>query len=85
MNDIKGSVIPALRRGIERAPIREQIARKLIDLIATGLLSEGDELPPERELASMLEVSRESLRGGLQLLADRGWLEIGQGLSLIHI
>ncbi len=76
---IDGSVIPALRRGIQRAPIREQIARSLTDLVATGLLKEGDELPPERELAAMLEVSRESLRGGLQLLADRGILDIGQG------
>ena len=76
---LDGFVIPALRRGIRRAPIREQIARRLTDLIASGLLSEGDELPPERELASMLEVSRESLRGGLQLLANRGLLEIGQG------
>ncbi len=72
-------VIPALRRGIRRAPIREQIARSLSDLIAAGLLKAGDELPPERELATMLEVSRESLRGGLQLLADRGVLDIGQG------
>lgn len=72
-------VIPALRRSIRRAPIREQIARSLSDLIAAGLLKAGDELPPERELASMLEVSRESLRGGLQLLADRGVLDIGQG------
>ncbi|MEM8949033.1 MAG: FadR/GntR family transcriptional regulator [Pseudomonadota bacterium] len=76
---IDGMVIPALRRGIRRAPIREQIARSLTDLIAAGLLKPGDELPPERELAAMLEVSRESLRGGLQLLADRGTLDIGQG------
>lgn len=76
---IDGTVIPALRRGIRREPIREQIARSLTDLIAAGLLKMGDELPPERELAAMLEVSRESLRGGLQLLADRGVLEIGQG------
>ena len=76
---IDGTVIPALRRGISRAPIREQIARSLSDLIAAGLLKQGDELPPERELAAMLEVSRESLRGGLQLLADRGVLDIGQG------
>ena len=76
---IDGTVIPALRRGIRRAPIREQIAQSLAELIAAGLLKVGDELPPERELATMLEVSRESLRGGLQLLADRGMLEIGQG------
>ena len=76
---IDGMVIPALRRRLRRAPIREQIARSLTDLIVAGLLKVGDELPPERELAAMLEVSRESLRGGLQLLADRGLLDIGQG------
>ncbi len=73
-------VMPALRRGIKRALLREQIARSLNDLIAAGLLKMGDELPPERELAAMLEVSRESLRGGLQLLSDRGVLEIGQDM-----
>lgn len=73
-------VMPALRRGIKRALLREQIARSLNDLIAAGLLKMGDELPPKRELAAMLEVSRESLRGGLQLLSDRGVLEIGQGM-----
>lgn len=47
--------------------------------MAAGLLQEGDELPAERELAAMLEVSRDSVRGALQLLAERGILEIGHG------
>ncbi len=78
-SEIDGTVIPALKGGIQRASIREQIARRLTELIAAGLLNEGDELPPERELASLLGVSRESLRGGLQLLAERGLLDIWQG------
>lgn len=70
---------PALRDGIKRLSLREQIASSLADLIAAGLLQAGDELPAERDLAAMLEVSRDSVRGALQLLAERGILEIGHG------
>ena len=70
---------PALRDGIRRLSLREQIASTLADLIAAGLLQAGDELPAERDLAAMLEVSRDSVRGALQLLAERRILEIGHG------
>ncbi|MGI9420221.1 MAG: FadR/GntR family transcriptional regulator, partial [Geminicoccaceae bacterium] len=70
---------PALRDGIKRLSLREQIASSLADLIAAGLLQAGDELPAERDLAVMLEVSRDSVRGALQLLAERRILEIGHG------
>ncbi|MEM7026331.1 MAG: GntR family transcriptional regulator, partial [Pseudomonadota bacterium] len=56
-------LVPALKDGIRRLSLREQIAGTIADLVAAGLLREGDELPPERELAAMLEVSRDSLRG----------------------
>jgi len=70
---------PALRDGINRQSLREQIAGSLADLITAGLLQECDELPAERDLAAMLGVSRDSVRGALQLLAERGILEIGHG------
>ncbi len=69
----------ALKDGIKRLSLREQIAGSLADLVAAGLLREGDELPSERELAATLEVSRDSLRGALQLLQERGILDIGHG------
>ncbi|MGI9452390.1 MAG: FadR/GntR family transcriptional regulator [Geminicoccaceae bacterium] len=72
-------LVPALKSGIKRLSLREQIAVTFADLVAAGLLREGDELPSERELAATLEVSRDSLRGALQLLAERGILEIGHG------
>lgn len=74
--DLIGS---ALRDGIRRQSLREQIASSLADLVAAGLLQAGDELPAERDLAGLLGVSRDSLRGALQLLAERGILEIGHG------
>lgn len=42
---------------------------KLIDMLITGLLREGDLLPSERELAQLFEVSRETVRGALMQLA----------------
>lgn len=77
--DVEALLGPALRDGIKRHSLRTQIAGSLADLIAAGLLREGDELPSERELAATLEVSRDSVRGALQLLAERGILNIGHG------
>ncbi|MGI9451381.1 MAG: GntR family transcriptional regulator, partial [Geminicoccaceae bacterium] len=50
-------LVPALKSGIKRLSLREQIAVTFADLVAAGLLREGDELPSERELAATLEVS----------------------------
>jgi len=75
----EGLIGSVLRDGIRRLSLREQIASSLADLIAVGLLQAGDELPSERDLASMLGVSRDSVRGALQLLSERGILDIGHG------
>lgn len=77
--DIEVLLGSALKDGIKRLSLREQIASSLADLVAAGLLREGDELPSERELAAILEVSRDSLRGALQLLQERNILDIGHG------
>ena len=74
-----GKTLPGLKVRISRWSIREQIAERLAELVLAGLLRVGDELPAERELAATLNVSRESLRGALQLLAERGVLGIGHG------
>lgn len=53
------------------AHVREGIER--------GRLKSGDRLPPERELAVLLGVSRPSVRSGLQALAGMGVVHIRQG------
>lgn len=68
-----------LGRNLERRTIRDVIADKISALIASGLLSVGDELPGERELATALSVSRQTVRGAIQILAARGILEVAQG------
>lgn len=71
--------LPELKAVVSKRTVREQIAEKLAAMIRSGLLRVGDELPSERELANMLEVSRETVRSAIQALAVVGMLEISQG------
>jgi DNA-binding FadR family transcriptional regulator len=64
---------------INKRTVREKISDKLGSLIASGILHLGDELPSERELASLLSVSRETVRGAIQTLAAKGILEVSHG------
>ena len=64
---------------INRQPVAEQVARQLLALVQSGNLKPGQQLPPERELAATLEVSRPSLREALRALSLLGVLRIRQG------
>jgi GntR family transcriptional repressor for pyruvate dehydrogenase complex len=69
--------------GPEFKPVKqEKIATKIVaqikSLIIRGDLKPGDTLPPERELISLLKVSRPSLREALNTLSTMGFLEISQ-------
>lgn len=52
---------------------------RLIGAILDGLFPINTNLPPERELAAQLGVTRPTLREALQRLARDGWLEIHHG------
>lgn len=52
----------------------DQIADKIEQIIAGRRMKPGDRLPAERKLAEELQVSRSSLREGIQRLASRGVL-----------
>ncbi|CDG51667.1 GntR domain protein [Halomonas sp. A3H3] len=58
---------------------KEILADKLTDMILTGLLRDGDELPSERELAQLFGVSRETVRGGLSQLTAHGLISVSHG------
>ena len=70
---------PHLKVEISRRTVRERISDKLASLVASGILQVGDELPSERELASLLDVSRETMRGAIQTLAAMGVVAVSQG------
>jgi GntR family transcriptional repressor for pyruvate dehydrogenase complex len=57
----------------------QQIAEQLMIMLQTGQLQPGDRLPPERELAAKMQVSRPSLREALRALTMMNILEVRQG------
>jgi DNA-binding FadR family transcriptional regulator len=71
--------VPEVRLGVVRRTVKEMISDKLISLIASGVLQVGDELPSEREFASIFAVSRETVRGAIQTLAAKGIVEVSHG------
>src|SRR5580698_9179967 len=56
-----------------------QVVDHVRGLIATGALRSGDRLPPERELARELKISRSSLRAGIGFLSAMGVLKSRHG------
>lgn len=57
----------------------EETVECLAGAIKARLLSPGDRLPPERELAQQLGVSRATLREALRVLIHAGYLEVRPG------
>jgi GntR family transcriptional repressor for pyruvate dehydrogenase complex len=67
-------------RVAEHLPQRAaKIALQLLDIIDIQKLGPGHKLPPERQLADMLEVSRPSLREALHILQAQGHVQIKHG------
>lgn len=57
----------------------EETVQRLLQSIRLGLIGPGERLPPERELAGMLQVSRDTLREALASLAEAGWVVSRRG------
>ena len=74
-----GLPLSPLNEAIHKQTAKEMIRDKIVALIASGILQVGDELPSERELAYMLLVSRETVRGAVQRLAGEGVVLVSQG------
>ncbi|HSI59589.1 MAG TPA: FadR/GntR family transcriptional regulator [Ideonella sp.] len=71
--------IPGDKGQIGKRTVKDQISDKLIYMIHSGLLRIGDELPSERELATTLGVSRETVRAAMGVLQARKMIEVSQG------
>jgi GntR family transcriptional repressor for pyruvate dehydrogenase complex len=57
----------------------ELIAERLVTAIALGQFVRGQRLPPERELAAALRVSRTSVREAIAKLAATGYVRVRRG------
>ncbi|MGE5590288.1 MAG: PLP-dependent aminotransferase family protein [Bacillota bacterium] len=67
------------RRGA--APLYQQIAQAIMEQVRLGRLRPGDRLPPTRDLADQLEVTRSTVVAAYQELEERGWVtsHVGKG------
>lgn len=59
----------------------EEICERIREQLALGVLKPGDKLPPERELAQQLRVSRNVLREALRSLEMAGVLRLQKGVK----
>jgi GntR family transcriptional repressor for pyruvate dehydrogenase complex len=66
-------------KAVRKTKLHEQIVKQIQALIDTGRLKHGDQLPPERELATIFKVSRHSLREAIRILEHKKILKSRPG------
>jgi len=66
-------------RPLGRTRLYEDLIERLGEFVIRTDLKVGERFPPERELASRLQVSRASLRQALAVLEAQGFIEIRHG------
>ena len=64
---------------VQKEILPDQVVDQILTLIRQQKLKPGDKLPPERELASTMQIGRQTLRAALRALAAIDVLEIRQG------
>ena len=69
----------ALLRPVRHGNAFEETVQRLLATIRLGLLTPGDRLPPERELALRLGVSRDTVREAIKSLSEAGYLLARRG------
>ena len=73
--------MPRVRQDVPESHRTMQVVNHVRSLIENGTLQPGDKLPPERELARDLKISRASLRTGIGYLAAMGVMKIRHGVG----
>jgi len=64
------------------APIFSQIAERLAEEIAEGVLAEGERVPSTNELAAYYRINPATAARGLSVLTDAGLLEKHRGIGM---
>jgi len=64
---------------ITRESVSEMVAKRILEMVTSRALKPGDQLPPERELAKLLDVSRPSVREAIRGLSILGVVRSRQG------
>ncbi|MFC4589327.1 FadR/GntR family transcriptional regulator [Sphaerisporangium corydalis] len=69
----------ALLRPVRAGNAFEETVERLLQAIKLGVVAPGAKLPPERELAVQLGISRVTLREAIRALQDAGYLDVRRG------
>jgi GntR family transcriptional regulator, transcriptional repressor for pyruvate dehydrogenase complex len=77
--DETGSVAAAVFHVVRAGNAYEETVERLLQVIKLGIVPHGERLPPERELASRLGVSRATLREAIRSIQQAGYVEPRRG------
>jgi len=79
MDEPAGLPSELLLRPVRSGNSFEETVQRLLQTVRLGLVSPGERLPAERELATMLGVSRDTVRDAIASLSDAGYLVSKRG------
>jgi DNA-binding FadR family transcriptional regulator len=69
-----GEVQRAVYRPVRRSNALEDTVSRIVQAVRIGVVAPGEALPPERALAGMYGVSRDTVREAIRELSDAGYL-----------
>ncbi|MBL3686357.1 FadR family transcriptional regulator [Leucobacter zeae] len=72
--NVSSDSVELLIRAVRPTNAYEETMQRLLQSIRLGMISPGDRLPAERDLASMLKVSRDTVRDALATLTEAGYV-----------
>ena len=73
--------MPQMKQDLTDTQRTMQVVNHIRALIENGTLQPGDKIPPEREFARSLNISRASLRTGIGYLAAMGVMKVRHGVG----
>jgi DNA-binding FadR family transcriptional regulator len=76
---LASSVDEAVFRPVRAGNAFEETVERLLQAVKLGVVQPGERLPPERDLADRLNVSRVTLREAIKALQDAGYIESRRG------
>jgi len=79
MDEPAGLPSELLLRPVRSGNSFEETVQRLLQTVRLGLVAPGERLPAERELATMLGVSRDTVRDAIASLSDAGYLVSRRG------
>jgi GntR family transcriptional repressor for pyruvate dehydrogenase complex len=75
------SLMPRIKQELPDTHRTMHVVNHIRSLIENGTLQPGDQIPPEREFAAALKISRASLRTGIGYLAAMGVMKVRHGVG----